>query len=75
MVPTKILLLFLSLLEIQGFILFIWEREWVSMRETEGEHEQGGRAEVEVDSLLSREPDAGLDPRSLGSWSELKADG
>ena len=37
------------------------------MRETESEHEQGGRAEVEVDSLLSREPDAGLDPRSLGS--------
>ena len=28
--------------------------------------------EGEVDSPLSREPDAGLDPRTLRSWSELK---
>ena len=30
--------------------------------------------EVEADSLLSREPDTGLGPRTLRSRSELKAD-
>ena len=37
----------------------------------ESESEQGGGAgtegEEEVDSLLNRKPDMGLDPRSLGS--------
>jgi len=28
---------------------------------------EGGGSEEEADSLLSREPDAGLDPRTLGS--------
>ena len=42
------------------------------MREREREREKaraGGRAEGEreADSPLSREPDAGLDPRTLGS--------
>ena len=31
-------------------------------------------AEGEADSLLSGEPDVGLNPRTLRSWSELKAD-
>ena len=35
-----------------------------------GEAEGKGEAE----SLLSREPDEGLDPRMLGSWPESKAD-
>jgi len=34
----------------------------------------GEGAEGEADSLKSREPDAGLDPRIPGSRSELKAD-
>ena len=29
-----------------------------------------GQGEGEADSLLSREPDMGLDPRTLGSWPE-----
>ena len=33
-----------------------------------------GGPEREAYSLLSREPDAGLDPRTLGSWPEPKAD-
>ena len=36
------------------------------------EHKQVG--EEEADSLLSREPDVGLDPRTLGSRPEPKAD-
>jgi len=46
-------------------ILFIYLRE----RETGTEHEQGKEVEGEGEahSLLSREPDAGLDPRTLGS--------
>ena len=35
--------------------------------EKERDHEQGERAEGEVDSSLSRESDVGLDPRTLGS--------
>ena len=47
--------------------LFIWER--MRAREiTEGE--EGG----EADSPLSSEFDVGLDPRTLRSWPELKAD-
>jgi len=36
----------------------------------------GGEAEgeEEADSPLSQEPNVGLDPRTLGSWSEPKAD-
>ena len=49
------------------FYLFERERE---EREREREREQstaGGGGEGEADSLLSREPDVGLDPRTLGS--------
>ena len=35
--------------------------------ERESESTSGGRAEGQADSLLSREPDAGLDPRTLRS--------
>ena len=34
----------------------------------------GAEAEGEVGSPLSREPDVVLDPRTPGSWPELKAD-
>ena len=48
-------------------ILFISLRE--SMHKQERERDWGGKAagEEEVDSLLNREPDEGLDPRSPGS--------
>ena len=36
--------------------------------------ERGTEGEVEADAPLSREPDMGLDPRTPGSWPELKAD-
>jgi len=42
-----------------------------------GERERaqaGGEAEGEAGSLLSKEPDVGLDPRTLGSRPEPKAD-
>lgn len=42
--------------------LFKKEREC----KREKDHEQGGWAEEEADSLLSRESDAGLHPRTLG---------
>ena len=35
---------------------------------------QGGGGETEADALLSREPHMGLNPRTLGSGPELKAD-
>ena len=37
-------------------------------------HEQRGGEEGEADSLLSRQPDAELDLRTVGSRHELKAD-
>ena len=44
---------------------------------TDREHklaEKQAEREEEAGSLLSREPDAGLDPRMLGSGAELKAE-
>ena len=46
--------------------LFPWERKKQAQAE--------GGAEGEAESLLSREPDLGLYPRTPGSWLELKAD-
>jgi len=43
-------------------------------RDSERGNTSGGVGEGEADSPLSREPDAGLNPRTLGSWPELKAD-
>ena len=48
---------------------FIWQRK---RKHKQGEHQ--GEREGEGGSPLSREPDAGLDPRTLESQSELKAD-
>ena len=63
------------------FILFILKIYWfIYLRERESTLVQGsmsrGRAggEEEADAPLSREPNVGLDPRTLGSWSEMKAD-
>jgi len=45
------------------------------MRERERErNKQRGGVEGETDSLLTREPDVGLDPGTLGSRPKLKAD-
>ena len=44
------------------------------IRETEHKWEGGAEGEGEADSLLSREFNAGLDPRTLGSQCDLKAD-
>lgn len=46
------------------FYLYIWQKE----------RQREGVAEAEADSLLSKEPDAERDPRTLGSAPELKAD-
>lgn len=38
------------------------------------DHKKGVAEEVEAISLMSRESNAGLDLRTVGSWAELKAD-
>ena len=43
-------------------------------RERENEHGQGVEGDGEADTLLSRNPDAGLDPRTPGPRPEPKAD-
>ena len=53
---------------LKRFNLLIWEKE--KKHECKG----GAEGEGETDSLLSREPHAGFDPRILESWSEPKAD-
>ena len=52
--------------------IYLFERD----REREKEQEWWGRTEGEgeADSLLRREPNVGLDPRTPGSWPEPKAD-
>ena len=49
----------------EDFIIYLKEHACMS---------GGGEGEGEADSLLSRELNMGLDPRTLGSWSELKVD-
>ena len=41
------------------------------MRDTESERQRHRQKEKQA---LCREPDVGLDPRTPGSWPELKAD-
>ena len=49
---------------------YLFEREWV--RAQTGER---GRGREKSRPSLSRKPHRGLDPRTLWSWLELKADG
>ena len=49
------------------FYLFIWQRSQVG-------GEAGREREEEAGSPLRREPDMGLDPRTLGSRPEPKAE-
>ena len=51
---------------------------YLFVREREREHKQGERqaeGEGEAGSPPSREPNMGLNPRTLGSWPGLKAEG
>ena len=55
-------------------ILFIWKR-FKKKKEIASQWAQvGGETKGEAGSLLSSEPDVGLDPKILGSWPEHKAD-
>ena len=49
-------------------------KEGESEREREHKPEREAEGEGEADYLLSKEPSAGLSPRTLGSWFERKAD-
>ena len=54
------------------------KKKFIYLRKREDEREResawaGGGLQGEADSPLSRDPDVGLDPRTLGSWLELKA--
>ena len=52
------------------YFLYPFLKYFIYLFESETEHEKGGRGrgtEREVDSLLSREPYMGLDPRTLSS--------
>ena len=65
------LLVFLSNIPFKKKILFIY------LKESERERAWAGRGkeeEREADSSLSREPDTGLNPRTLGPLPEPKAD-
>ena len=53
-----------------GDVNAIERTEWVSNHTSGGE---GAEEEGETGPPLSREPDGGLDPRTLGPWPELKA--
>ena len=54
-----------------SIILFL--KDFIYLFEKVRDHEQWGRTKGEADSPLIRKPNAGLDPRALGSWSEPMA--
>ena len=58
--------------------LFVCFKDFIYFFDRERESAQAGErqaeGEGEADSPLSREPNARLDPRTLGSQPELKAD-
>ena len=62
---------FIQQIEFFFKILFIYLTERQAVREGT---QAGGVGEEEAGSQQSREPDVGLDPRTLGSHLELKAD-
>ena len=50
------------------YIFLYFFKDFIYLRETEhAQAEEGAEGEGEADSPLSREPDAGLYPRTLGS--------
>ena len=56
----------------QGSLFIFFKKDFIYLFERERERESmsregGAEREGEADSLLSREPDVGLDPRTLGS--------
>ena len=54
--------------------LFIFFKDFIYLSDREHKQEQQAEGEEEAGSPLSREPDVGIDPRTLGSPPELKAD-
>ena len=59
------------------FFIFIFLKDFIYLIERGRKHEfrwGGAEREEEADFTLSRDPDAGLDPRTLGSWPEPKTD-
>ena len=50
-----------------GLFLFIFLREGMREREREIETERQRQRESQADSMLSTEPETGLDPMTLGS--------
>ena len=64
---NAVMFLLSFILRFLRFFLFIWERELE--REKDQREEQG-----EKQTLHWAEPDVGLDPRTPGSWPEMKAD-
>ena len=53
--------------------MYLTERERMREKAQAG-RAAGGWREKQTHLLLNREPDLGLDPRTLRSWPELKAD-
>ena len=53
---------------------FIYLVETKREQTHKGKREGRAEGEGEADSPLSKEPDAGLNPRTLRSWAEPKAD-
>ena len=52
---------------LQTFSIYLFEIVLIYLRERKIEYKQKWEAEGEADSPLSREPDVGLDPRTLVS--------
>ena len=70
---TYVACVYVHVFKIFKLYLFGTQREKERERKRELEGEEGGE-EREADSSLSREPDLGLYPRTLGSGPEPKAD-
>ena len=64
---TPVILLAAFIIFLKVFIYLFAERE-------HKQGEQQAEGEEEAGSPLSREPNVGPDPRSMGSWPEPKAD-
>ena len=66
-----------SLIKVISSADFFFKKDFVYLfdrQRSQVGREAGREREGEAGSLLSREPHAGLDHRTLGSWPELKAE-
>lgn len=65
-----------SIWSVSYLTIFFLKILFVRERASESEHRQTewkAESEGEAGSLWSKEPNIGLDPRTLGLWPELKA--